>query len=65
MKLQWEDFLELSTVVKNLSDSIKYFRSSKIEIKEKHRKVATTAEKYLVYFNDSNNFEFIDQVRIS
>ena len=66
MGLTWEDFLQLATVVTNLSRSIAYFNvGQKIGIKEKNRKVAAAAINYKEFFNDLKYTHFMDEVRLS
>ena len=65
MGLTWDEFLKLATVITNLTDSIYYFAEEKIEIKEKNRRVATAAEDYFEFFNDSKYLQFMEEVRTS
>ena len=48
MGLTWDDFRKLAAVFTNLFDSIRYCQRSKINIKEKHRRIATASQKYKV-----------------
>ena len=65
MGLTWDDFLKLTVVITNLHDSIKYFKSSQIDIKEKHRRVAAAAQRYKEFFTDLKYSDFMKVVRIS
>ena len=65
MGLTWDEFLKLATVITNLDDSINYFASEKIGIKEKNRRVAAAAKDYLEFFNGLKYMHFIEELRIS
>ena len=65
MELTWDDFLNLAAVITNLHDSIRYFQSSQIDIKEKHRIVAAAAQRYKDFFTDLKYSDFMKVVRIS
>ena len=65
MGLTWDDFLKLTVVITNLHDSIGYFKSSQIDIKEKHRRVAAAAQRYKDFFKDLKYSDFMKVVRIS
>ena len=64
MKLIWDDFLNLASIVTNLYESICDFYEEEFTIQQKHRRVADTANEYRNFFKDSKYFEFIKIVRI-
>ena len=57
MKLTWEDFLKLASIVTNLDDSIRK--------KQNHQRVAEAANEYRNFFKDSKYVDFMKIVRIS
>ena len=65
MKLTWDDFLNLASIVTNLYESICDFNEQEITIQQKNRRVADTANEYRNFFKDSKYFEFIKIVGIS
>ena len=65
MELTWDEFLKLATIITHLDDSIFYFDSKELGIKEKNRRVAAAAKNYLEFFNDLKYMHFMKEVRIS
>ena len=65
MGLTWDEFLKLASIITNLDDSIYYFDSTEIGIKERNRRVSAAAKDYLEFFNDVKYIQFMDEVRIS
>ena len=65
MELTWEDFLGLAAIITHLYNTIESFRSVKIDIKEKHRRVEAAARNYQELFKVSKYVEFMKKVRIS
>ena len=65
MRLTWDEFLELASVISNLTIPINNFNSKEIEFKEKKRRVIGAAKDYLEFFNDFKYIEFMNEVRKS
>ena len=65
MGLTWDDFLELAAIVTDLYDSIGYFKTSNVDIKEKNYRVFAAAQNYQEFFGNLKCSEFMKQVRIS
>ena len=65
MGLTWDEFLKLATVISNLGKPIAYFKTEKIGIKEKNRRVAAAAKDNPEFFNDLTYMQFMEDVRIS
>ena len=63
MGLTWEEYLQLTAVIKNLAVSITYFDKWEIEIREKNRRVATAAQAYQEFFSDSKYTKFMERLR--
>ena len=65
MKLTWEEFLKLVSIVRNLFDSISKYNKQKIDIKEKTRRIALAVNECRKLFKDSKFVEFTETFRIS
>ena len=65
IRLTWDEFLKLTTVISNLKKSIIFFNKKKIGINEKNRRVANAAENYLKLLDDFKYRKFMKEVRIS
>ena len=65
MGLTWDEYLQLTAVIKNLAVSIAYFDEEEIEIKEKNRKVAVAAREYQEFFSDLKYMNFMEELRTS
>ena len=65
MRLTWDDFLNLATVISNLMKPIANFNKEEIGINEGNRRVAAAAINYKEFFYDFKYMRFMEKVRTS